>query len=174
MAAFFEEHLDAIITIVTTIIGFFITIVLTRHSFKEEVKKHKLETNLEVIKELPYEICKLIDSFINGTDDIKHYSDILIKILSYGSKEAVAIAIYMQQQAYRNETMKDEEMKWKMISAYALLITQLKYDITAEIIAPDSWFRLKIKDYLSKKELITMNINQIIKLLNLNKGFLLS
>ena len=64
-----------------------------------------------------------------------------------------------------------ENDRWKALAAYSLLITQLKYDLTAEVISPESWFMLRITDYEKKQEEIKSEINNIVDNLRLNKLF---
>ena len=55
---------------------------------------------------------------------------------------------------------------------FALLITQLKYEISDEIISPESWYKLKINDYETERESFVGKLNETIKKLDLNKKFL--
>ena len=95
------------------------------------------------------------------------------KIIAYGSKDAVSLAIHMQRIAYISNTRKQtKEEQWEMLATYSLLITQFKYDLTSEVISPESWFQLKINDYdeKMKKQMIVI-INKVVDELKLNKDF---
>ena len=58
-----------------------------------------------------------------------------------------------------------------MLAAYSLLITQLKYDLTSEIISPESWFQLRMNDYEKIQPQMQKSINDLIKELDLNHAF---
>lgn len=173
--AFIENHLDTIATIFTTIVGFVITFLLTRKSYRDEVRKNKIAIGADAMKEIPVELCKLMDGaagILKGTPiTAEKYADLMSRILSYGSKDAVSIAVHMQQLAYSNRDGQDEQMKWEALVAYALLITQIKYDLTSEVVSPESWFNLKITDYHTIRPKVVKMINELVDSLNLNREF---
>lgn len=95
----------------------------------------------------------------------------MTKIFAYGSKDSVAIAIEIQQTFYRvNKTGKD--CGQYLLVLFSLLITQLKYEISDEIISPESWFKLKINDYDTVREKMIDKINHVVKTFELNKKFM--
>lgn len=171
--SFFDEHLDAIITVFITIIGFFVTYIMTNRNFKDEIKKSKITLASEQIQTLPYDICQLMDAMIKGAQDdvIKQYSSILSKVLAYGSNQAVRIAIKMQRMSYETTDASSLDDRFPMLAAYSLLITQLKYDLTSGIISPESYFQLRLKDYNISQPKLRKAINDLIKELNLNNEF---
>ena len=57
------------------------------------------------------------------------------------------------------------------MAAYALLITQLKFDLTSEVIPATSWFRIKIKDYEKIRIKTEAAINALVDELGLNSKF---
>ena len=146
MMDFLKLHFDAIITVLVTVIGFIITYFMTKKNFTDEVKKEKITHTAEAIQSLPYDICQMMDSTIKKKDfskeQVEQYGKMLSKVLAYGSKDAVNIAIRMQQLAYTLNDRPANE-RHSVLAAYALLITQLKYDLTSEIISPESWFQLR-------------------------------
>ena len=172
--SFLDEHLDAIITVFITIIGFVVTYMMTKKNFKDEIKKGKITLASEQIQTLPYDICQLMDAMINGNKDsnvLERYSSILSKVLAYGSNQAVRIAIKMQRMSYETTDASDFDDRFPMLAAYSLLITQLKYDLTSEIISPESFFQLRLKDYNTSQPKLRKAINDMIKELNLNNEF---
>lgn len=173
---FIIDHLDTIVTIITTAVGFIITILLTKKSYKDEVKKSKIAIGADAMKEIPVELCKLMDGaagLSKGTPiTAEKYADLISRILSYGSKDAVSIAVHMQQLAFSNRDGQDEQKKWEALVAYALLITQIKYDLTSEVISPESWFKMKITDYETMRPVAIKMINELVDSLNLNKEFM--
>ena len=78
----------------------------------------------------------------------------------------------MQQLAFSNRDGQDEQKKWEALVAYALLITQIKYDLTSEVISPESWFKMKITDYETLRPVAIKMINELVDSLNLNKEFM--
>ncbi len=176
MKEFFTDHFDTIITIAITIVGFVVTYFGTRRSFKNEIAKEKISHNIDAIHNLPYEICELLTSIQDNKIDLDKYKKLMSKIIAYGSKDAVSLAIHMQRIAYISNTRKQtKEEQWEMLATYSLLITQFKYDLTSEVISPESWFQLKINDYdeKMKKQMIVI-INKVVDELKLNKDFKIS
>lgn len=171
---FFYEHFDAIITVLITIVGFVITYFMTKKNFKDEIKMSKLALASEQIQSLPYDICQLMDAMIKGKDDqnraLMEYGAILSKVLAYGSCDAVKITIKMQRMSYESANATSEE-RLPMLAAYSLLITQLKYDLTSEIISPESWFQLRMNDYSSIQDTMKKAINALVEELDLNHSF---
>ncbi len=170
MKQFIIDHFDAIITILITILGFIITYFLNQSSFRDEVKKDKLSRTAEEIKSLPFDICQMMDAMIGGKFSVEQYSAILSKVLAYGSKDAVSLAVKMQQLSYKMKEAPMEE-RFIIMATYALLITQLKYDLTSEIISPESWFQLRLTDYNALQSQMKGYINDLVDELNLNRAF---
>lgn len=171
---FYIEHIDTIVTIVITIIGFVVTYLMTKKNFKDEVKKNKIALASEQIESLPYDICQLMDAMIKGTskDVLEKYGSILSKVLAYGSSQAVNIAIKMQRMSYESSTTSSLDERLPILAAYSLLITQLKYDLTSEIISPESWFKLRMNDYDKNiQPKMKKAINDLINELHLNSSF---
>ena len=171
---FYIEHLDAIVTMLVTIIGFVVTYLMTKKNFKDEVKKNKIALASDQIQTLPYDICQLMDAMIKGNQQgeiLNQYSSILSKVLAYGSSHAIKIAIKMQQMSYVSTSNASIDERLPMLAAYSLLITQLKYDLTSEIISPESWFQLRMNDYEKIQPQMQKSINDLIKELDLNHAF---
>ena len=83
---FIIDHLDTIVTIITTAVGFIITILLTKKSYKDEVKKSKIAIGADAMKEIPVELCKLMDGaagLSKGTPiTAEKYADLISRISS--------------------------------------------------------------------------------------------
>lgn len=175
-----------------TIAGFIVTYFLTKKNFKDEIIKNKISVNVENVKELPYRICKIMDRSIMMLNIDKEnieekekktkkeksqeslneeFVDILSNVLCYGSKDAVDISIKMQTLAYSMNYNRDKKISYDALAVYSLLITQIKYDLTSEIISPESWFKLRLTDYSKTRPQIVSSINRIVDELNLNKKF---
>lgn len=94
----------------------------------------------------------------------------MTKIFAYGSKDAVALAVEIQQTFYKIQKTGEDHGRYLLV-LFALLITQLKFEISDETISPESWFRLKINDYDNEREKFVEEINCTVKKLGLNKKF---
>ena len=164
MLEFLKSHIDTILTVGVTAIGFIVTYFMTKKNFRDEIKKEKISIATESIQSLPYEFCELMSKTIKGSIDPKEYEKLLSKVIAYGSNDAIKIAIAMQRNAYQKSGKNP-------IVFFSLLITQLKYDLTSEIISPESWCLLKINDYDTTKDKTKAQINEIIEELDLNKKF---
>ena len=174
--SFFMEHFDTIIPVIITISGFIISYYMTKKNFKDEVIKNKLAINADIIRELPYEVCQLMDQLTNVKNPITadQYKKFYAKILAYGSKDAVSISVHMQQLCYEYPDNQNGTNMYELLAYYALLVTQIKYDLTSEIISPLCWFELKFKDYKPMKSNIIIAINNIIRKLDLNEKFIVN
>ena len=109
-----------------------------------------------------------------GIDDVDNYEKILSKIIAYGSADAVKLAIVVQECAYEKERQSSQagvDDGTRPLAAYALLITQLKFDLTSEVIPATSWFRIKIKDYEKIQNKTENAINALVDELGLNSKF---
>jgi hypothetical protein len=173
------DNYQWIITSFVTIIGLTITYLGVKNNFRYEVSKLKQEVSLNTMQEIPYKICDLMDRILNttkakkpiGKDIDNLMKEILSRILCYGTKDAVTLAIFMQQTAYKNAKGESLENNNNLIYVYSLLIAQIKYDLTSEIILADSYLRLRLNDYDSNKKQFIDGINATIDELNLNKKF---
>lgn len=172
MMDFLKLHFDTMITVLITVLGFIITYFMTKRNFEDEITKYKITHTAEAIQSLPYDICQMMDSMIrNKKGLLEEYGKILSRVLAYGSKDAVSIAICMQQLSYTLNDRPDDE-RFSVLAAYALLITQLKYDLTSEIISPESWFQLRMTDYSKMQSYMKSTINDLVLELDLNTSFL--
>ena len=172
MKEFLINNLDVFVTILC----FFITYKLTTKTFGNEIKKSKIDQNVEAIHSLPLELCNMMSKIqksqgSKNTVSASEYESLMTKIFAYGSKDSVAIAIEIQQTFYRvNKT--GEDCGQYLLVLFSLLITQLKYEISDEIIFPESWFKLKINDYDTVREKMIDKINHVVKTFELNKKFM--
>lgn len=173
MIEFLMVHFDAIITVSVTALGFIVSFFFTQRSLKGEIQKNKIALATQEIHTLPYDICQMMNNMVKSGGRENHaeeYSAALSKVLAYGSKDAVKIVIEMQRLSYSLKNARQEE-KYIIIAAFSLLITQLKYDLTSEIISPESWFMLKMTDYTQIQNVVREDINVLVKKLSLNDNF---
>ena len=171
MKEFIINNLDVFVTV----LGFFITYKLTTKTFGNEIRKSKIDQNVEAMHSLPLELCNMM-SKVQKSSGKKNsvsndeYEKLMTKIFAYGSKDAVALAVEIQQTFYKVGKTNEDYGQYLLV-LFALLITQLKYEISDEIISPESWFKLKINDYDTVRESAVKDINSVIDKLDLNKKF---
>lgn len=160
-----------IISPILTIVGMFVTFFVTKYSCKKDIEKLKKEKIIAKTENLPADLLDLMYEIQKNPNMSKQkiadkFTKIIHSILAYASNDAVKIAAFIQENTY-----KDGFKGWELLSAYSILISQLKYDLTGEIISPDFYFKIKITDYEEIKTAVNTDINNIIKKLNLNTKF---
>ena len=152
-----EELVGVIITSVVTsiisIIGFVVTYKSMKRNFKEELEKEKTSIHIEKMSSIPYKILELMDT-----------------IYAYGSENAIKIAATMQKENY-TLTNKGIYNKYRVMSMYILLATQIKCDVTGIRVSPEFWLQMKITDYENNKSEFKKANNDIVEELNLEKSF---
>lgn len=171
MKDFLLNNLD----IFVTIIGFVITYQMTTKSVSDEIRKSKIAHNVEVIHPLLLELCNMMSKIQKSAGKKNavsphEYEMLMTKIFAYGSKGAVSLATEIQQTFYK-VAKTNEDCGQELLVLFSLLITQLKYDISDEIMSPESWFRLKINDYENVRDDMVLKINNWISQLSLNEKF---
>lgn len=163
--------LSACITALVTIIGFVVTYFLNKRNFKEEVKKQKVNVNLEKIADLPYKIQLLMDTILEKRDNktiLSSFKEIMTLIFAYGSKDAISLVTSMQEVNYKITAKPDSVDKLEVITYYILLLCQVKYDLTEIKINPQYWYRMRLTDYLKMKPSLDSATNRIVKELDLS------
>lgn len=61
--------------------------------------------------------------------------------------------------------------KYRMISEYVLLATQIKYDVTKISVSPELWFQMRLTDYTTNKDKFKDANNRLIDELSLRREF---
>ena len=167
----FDVNWELLISTAITIVGFIVTYLSTKRNLKNEIEKNKVSISLEKMEDIPFEIANLFNNIQNGKLDVNAFSALLSKIYSYCSSDAIKIVSQMQRINYRNADNADAhiEEKYRVMTLLSLLISQIKYDLTGEVINPEFWFIMKIKDYYSSNinKTICQLINQDVDELNL-------
>jgi hypothetical protein len=163
-----------ILTILVTILGFIVTYFLNKQNYKNEIIKFKKNSMVDSMKEIPFELCELMYSIQKGGDNgsyVQKLATIYNKIIAYGSVDSLKITSKLQQVAYQNAKSKGK-IDFSILCLSSLLITQLKYDMSSEVVSPEYWFIIKISDYNAEmKESIKSDTNRFIDELALNKDF---
>ena len=175
MKDFLLANWQWILTTTITILGLYLTYKGVKNNFKHEVIKLKQEVALDKMQQIPYDICELMDSILdkknNESKNISLMKKMMANILSYGTSDAVRVAIYMQRHSYGQAKQSNHNSSYKGLCLYSLLITQIKYDLTSQVVPADSYLRLRLTDYEIAEEEIRSITNSLIKELSLNKAF---
>lgn len=154
-----------IVNAALVIVGFVVNYFMTRKTFNDEVNKNKIAVATENIKDLPIEIIEMLDPKKMTADKIK---SIQTKIFTYGSKDANKIFVTFQRKNYETESSIPPEESFAL---FGLLITQIKYDLTSEVLSPETWFQISVTDYEKMTKGVKDNINRLVYELKLNKDF---
>ena len=162
------------VTIFVTILGFIITYRASRKNLLDEIVKFKQTSQVDQAKDLPLELCNLLQKIYDKApqDELKKsYVELMNKVLSFASKDAVKIAIWGQKVSFEMEKTGNKNAP---LVALSLLISQLKYDFSSVVIPADAWFQMRVKDYHDSgmdQEIIQI-IKNVVLHLDLNKGFI--
>lgn len=96
-----------------------------------------------------------------------------IQLDKMGSSEAIHILAAMQSENYRNAAMPENADKYRTMAFYVLLTVQIRADITGEIVSPEEWFRLKITDFQTNREMIKEANNRLVKEFRLDNRYIM-
>lgn len=173
-----NDWLTIAVPTIISIIGFVVTFVSLSKSFKNELNKQRMGVHIDKMSTIPYDILKLLDTMIqtgnqNQEITIQEINNLLNNIYAYGSEKAIQLAALMQKENYRNAKKPESMNRYKVMSLYILLATQIKYDVTGITISPEFWFQMRITDYENNKEHFKTETNQLIKKLQMRDDFLI-
>lgn len=155
------------ITSIITIIGLIVTYNMNKRNYKEELKNNKVTLNIEKLQSIILDVSNLLNNPNNISS--KAYQLLVSNILSYGSLDAIKILTYLQTSLYNNQNAGNQTIL--TITAYCLLITQIKYDLTGEILPPLSYAKIKLTDFKKLENDFYVKNNEIIDKLHLNEKF---
>ena len=176
--------ITALVTGMISIIGFIVTNTSMKKSFKNELKRQRDSIALEKMSTMPYEVLILMDEIIElekmksdvqkkkGMEqNLKHFKKIMNTIYSYGSEKAIGIVSLMQKENYATNGDIECLDKYRVISGYVLLATQIKYDITEISVSPELWFQMRLTDYAANKDKFKEANNRLIDEMGLRAEF---
>ena len=166
---FWSENIGVFISSAITIVGFVVTYFLTRKNLKDEIQKTQGNKAIELMQEVPYELLEFINGLgkWSGQDALNKLNKVISTVCAYGSPSAVKIL-----EEFQKEILYKEDKDTKALLAYlGLLISQIKFDITGEIMSPESWLIIKIKDYSRFQKDIIKIINTLVDKNKLDKRF---
>lgn len=166
--------ISTIITSIITIIGLVVTYNMNKRNYKEELKNSKTTLNIEKLQSIILDVSNLLNNPDNISPEM--YQLLVSNILSYGSLDAIKILTYLQTSLYNNQNTEQNYSKKNnqmilTITAYCLLITQIKYDLTGEILPPLSYAKIKLTDFKTLENDFYVKNNEIINELHLNESF---
>lgn len=165
--------ITAIVTGIISIIGFVVIYNSMKKNFKNELEKEKTSVHIEKMSIIPYFILELLGKITKSQgqgDILNDFNCLMNTVYAYGSEKAIFIAATMQKENYEKAGT-DQFEKYRAISLYTLLATQIKYDVTGIVVSPEFWLQMKLNDYsVSKSEFKKAN-NLIVKELNLKSEF---
>lgn len=176
--------ITALVTGIISIIGFIVTNASMKKDFKNELKKQRDSVALEKMSTMPYEILELMDEMFESVKvknenqkkrivdkNYERFKEIMNKIYSYGSEDAIKIVSLMQKENYEANGNTDNMNKYRNISVYVLLATQIKYDVTEILVNTELWMQMRLTDYAANKEKIKQEMNKLVDELELRKEF---
>lgn len=172
--------ITALVTGIISIIGFIVTNISMRRSFKNELIKQRDSIALEKMATLPFEVLTLMDRMIEAKNsrqqdsELKNFKKIMNEIYSYGSEKAISLVALMQKENYAANGDVNKMNKFRVMSSYVLLATQIKYDVTGTYVNPEFWFKMRITDYEKNKQKIRNANNNLVKELDLSKELKIS
>ena len=172
--------ITALVTGIISIIGFIVTNISMRRSFKNELIKQRDSIALEKMATLPFEVLTLMDRMIEAKNsrqqdsELKNFKKIMNEIYSYGSEKAISLVALMQKENYAANGDVNKMNKFRVMSSYVLLATQIKYDVTGTYVNPEFWFKMRITDYEKNKQEIRNANNNLVKELDLSKELKIS
>lgn len=74
----------------------------------------------------------------------------------------------MQKENYAAGGNPDKMNKFRAMSSYVLLATQIKFDVTGTYVNPELWFRMRLTDFEENREDIKKENNKLVDEFNLN------
>lgn len=168
---------SSIATIITTLIGFVVTYRLTKRNLRDELQKSKAMIGLENMEDIPFQLLQMLDDVKAGKLSAENYAKLIHKIYAYGSNDAIKILVCLQRTNYeyaKQPSAVKESPNFRPLTLLSLLISQIKYDLTGELVKPEGWFILRITDYQKSgmKKNVQDLINNDVLALALNKNFL--
>lgn len=161
-----------ILTIIATLIGFYVAYQQTLKSIKAEISKMKMEYGLNKIADSPLAIVELMEDIIKENFTVDKFNKVVNNIYAYGSVDAIRIVAEIKHVANGPaDTVAERSRDWLVL--YSLLVSQIKYDLTGEIVSPELWFEIKIDNYAdSIKPLVRASLKRYVAELKLNKDIL--
>ena len=177
--AIISAIISATIPSIISVIGFIVTYEMNKRNYKEELDNSKTTLNIEKLQSIILDVSNLMNNPNNISVDT--YQELVSKILSYGSYDSIKILTHMQTTLYNRNNEEQSGKNFSNIetrdftvftlSCYSILIAQIKYDLTGEIIPPLTYAKIKLTDFTKLENEFYIKSNEIIDDLNLNEQF---
>lgn len=173
--------ITAIVTGTISIIGFIVTNATMRKNFENALMQQRDSIALDKMATMPFKVLDLMNRMIkagnngwNEQEELENFQKIMNEIYSYGSVEAISLVALMQEENYAAMGNTEKMNKFRAMSSYVLLATQIKYDVTGTYVNPELWFRMRLTDFEKHKHNIIIENNKLVNELNLNSKMKIS
>ena len=170
-----SEILFSILQLAITLLGFVITFVLSRREFRNSISKLQKDKQIDKIDGMQKELLDIIEYLLEqplNPDPVYDEEtmrdkiiNILKKVKSYASNDAVRIARHIMSEWYE---MDSKNNSTEFISSCFVLISQLKYDTTGIRTSPRSFLPERYeKSFEGNIILFSQTVNYLIDYLEL-------
>ena len=141
--------IGAVIPSLVTAIGLFVTYRRTRRDMEATLAAQKEQRTLEIAGDLPARVADLMDDALAKTMDVREMNRLLTDVYVYGSPEAVRLVVAFQRHNYALAAQKEPAASAgrEAMAILALLIAQLKLDMTGKAVPAAAWAEMKLRDY---------------------------
>lgn len=172
----------SVVEIIISITGVIITIYTLRKDFQNELAKQKANMQLDKMSTMPYEILELLQNMIDLSNNttvalqkelMNKMNRIFSTIYAYGTSASIHILAAMQSENYQNASVPYQADSYRMMAFYVLLTVQIRADITGEVVSPEEWFKLKLKDFQNDREKIKEANNKLVEELSLCSQYII-
>ena len=133
----------------------------------------KVQRTLEIAGDLPARMASLMDATLTGDFSAQEMSKLLTDVYVYGSLESAKLVVDFQKHNYALTAKEKPENAdtTKSLAYLALLIAQLKFDMTGLVVPAKGWLEMKLKDYDVMESVLLESIEEIVRSLGLNSKF---
>ena len=168
--------ITALVTGIISIIGFIVTNASMKKNFKNELKRQRDSVALEKMSTMDEmiesgKIKNELQKKKTMEQNFKHFKEIMNTIYSYGTEKSIKIVSLMQKENYAANGKTASLDKYRMMSSYVLLATQIKYDVTEISVSPELWFQMRLTDYEANREEFMNANNKLVDELKLKEEF---
>lgn len=176
-----EAIIAALITSSITVTGFFVTYFISKRNTANEIAKLKTGVAVEKLVDLPYQFAMLTRNELGvSKEDVQELAKkreyFYMTAFAYGSAESAKLVAAAQAYDYWlfDSEFPDRRKTLDRNPYYvALLVAQLKLDVSGVVVKPDLWLKMTSASYASGgfEDVARQQINAIVDELHLNEGF---
>lgn len=166
--------ITSFVQITITVVGFIVTYNFNKKNYIYELRNSKTTLNIEKLQDTILLVSSLMND--SNTLNLETYKQIVSNVFSFGSVDAIKILTYMQTSTndYNSSSHTPEVVQHHsvvILTLYSLLVTQIKYDLTGEVIPPLSYMKFKLNDFYNYENEYYVENNKIVDELQLNESF---